>query len=80
MGLIVNLDGILIYDLIEDVLCMFVNMEYCGVCGCELNFGDGVGIFIQLFYDFLVDKCCENGFELFIFGEYGVGMVFFLVD
>lgn len=59
---------------------MFINMEYWGVCGCELNIGDGVGIFIQILYVFFVKKCKEQGFELFEFGKYGVGVVFFFVD
>lgn len=46
IGLIVNFNGIKLYKVIEDVFIMFINMEYWGVCGCELNIGDGVGIFI----------------------------------
>lgn len=27
-------------------------MVYCGVCGCEVNIGDGVGILVVMLYDY----------------------------
>jgi glutamate synthase (NADPH/NADH) large chain len=76
-GLIANLDGKKTHQLIEDALLMLTNMEHRGACGAEPNTGDGAGIIVQTPHEFFEKKCREIGFELPVFGEYGVGVVFF---
>ena len=54
-----------------------MNMEHRGGCGCEPETGDGAGILIQNPHDFFVEECAKLGFDLPVYGSYGVGMIFF---
>ena len=75
-GLIAQLDGKKSHRLIEDALRMLSNMEHRGACGCEPNTGDGAGILLQNPHDFFVNEASKLGFELPVFGQYGVGFLF----
>lgn len=69
------------YKIFVDVFEMLQCMDYCGGCGCEFNIGDGVGIFMVLFYGFFFEFVLELfGCDLFVEGVYVVGVVFFFMD
>ncbi len=77
IGFVANIKGYKSHQHISDALTVLENMEHRGACGCEVNTGDGAGIFIQIPHEFFFDECVKLGVHLPSFGKYGVGVIFF---
>ena len=77
IGFVANIKGNKSHQHISDALTILENMEHRGACGCEVNTGDGAGIFLQIPHEFFFDECVKLGVHLPSFGKYGVGVIFF---
>lgn len=77
IGFVASIKGNKSHQHISDALTILENMEHRGACGCEVNTGDGAGIFLQIPHEFFFDECVKQGVHLPAFGKYGVGVVFF---
>lgn len=77
IGFVASIRGNKSHQHISDALTLLENMEHRGACGCEVNTGDGAGIFIQTPHEFFFDECVKLGVHLPPFGKYGVGVLFF---
>ena len=77
IGFVANIKGNKSHQHISDALTILENMEHRGACGCEVNTGDGAGIFIQTPHEFFFDECVKLGVHLPAFSKYGVGVIFF---
>ena len=45
IGFVANIKGNKSHQHVDDALTILENMEHRGACGCEVNTGDGAGIF-----------------------------------
>ncbi len=77
IGFVANIKGNKSHQHVSDALTILENMEHRGACGCEVNSGDGAGIFIQIPHEFFFDECVKLGVHLPSFGRYAVGVIFF---
>ena len=77
IGFVANIKGNKSHQHVDDALTILENMEHRGACGCEVNTGDGAGIFIQIPHEFFFDECVKLGVHLPAFGKYAVGVIFF---
>jgi glutamate synthase (NADPH) large chain len=77
IGFVASIKGNKSHQHVSDALTILENMEHRGACGCEVNTGDGAGIFIQVPHEFFFDECVKQNVHLPPFGRYGVGVVFF---
>lgn len=80
VGFIVQMDGDKFYKIVVDGFQILENLIYCGVVGVDLLMGDGVGMLVQILYDFLVEEMVLVGMLLLLVGDYGVGFIFMLQD
>lgn len=76
MGFVVNVNGELSHDVIDEALTVLENLSHRGASGADENSGDGAGILVQIPHDFFKRECEVIGFDLPEMGNYAVGMIF----
>jgi len=77
IGAIVNLKGERSRYVVENALSIVEKLEHRAGKDAEGKTGDGVGILVQVPYDFLRKEAQKDGISLGENGEFGVGMFFF---
>jgi glutamate synthase (NADPH/NADH) large chain len=76
VGVVANIKGIKSHDIVEKGLEVLANLAHRGASGSDPLTGDGAGIMLQMPDSFFRKATGQLGFELPIFGDYGVGTVF----
>ncbi len=80
VGFIANIKGKVSHDLINQGLQILKNLAHRGGVGSDPDTGDGAGILIQMPHDFMSKVCKNEGIDLPVKGDYGVGMLFLSPD
>ena len=77
IGAVVNVKGIPSHATVENALKIVENLQHRAGKDAEGKTGDGVGILLQVSYQFFSQACRPLGIELGGEREFGVGMFFF---
>jgi glutamate synthase (ferredoxin) len=77
VGVVMDLDGGVSHEVVQDGLDLVECMEHRGTTGAETNTGDGAGILLQIPHEFFAE---ELDATLPSPGEYAVGSLFFPRD
>jgi len=80
IGAVVNVKGIQSHATVENALKIVENLQHRAGKDAEGKTGDGVGILLQVSYQFFSQACRPLGIELGGEREFGVGMFFFPQD
>lgn len=80
IGAVVNIDGHADYKVLDDALHIVEKLEHRAGKDATGKVGDGVGIQVQVSYDFFREAAAKCGIELRGPRDFGVGMFFFPTD
>ena len=76
VGFVANVKGHKSHEIVQQGLCILVNLTHRGAVGADPCAGDGAGILLQLPDTFLRAECKALGISLPEPEHYGVGMIF----
>jgi len=76
VGFVVDIKGRRSHEIIQGAIEICSNLDHRGGCGCDLNTGDGAGIFMQVPHNFLKEVSKKAKVDLPGEGEYGVAVTF----
>ena len=77
IGAVVNINGEQSRYVVENALTIVEKLEHRAGKDAEGKTGDGVGILVQMPYDFFIEETQKLGVDLGADGDFGVGMFFF---
>jgi len=77
IGAVVNIKGIKSRSVVENALEIVEKLEHRAGKDAEGKTGDGVGILVQIPYEFFKTETEKIGFDIGEEGDFGVGMFFF---
>lgn len=80
IGSVVNIKGIKSREVVENALRIVENLEHRAGKDAEGKTGDGVGILVQISYDFFRKETKKLGFDIGKERDFGIGMFFFPQD
>lgn len=76
VGFVVDMKGRKSHDIIQGAIEICENLDHRGGCGCDLNTGDGAGIFMQIPHKFFQEVGKAGSVDIPGEGEYGVAVAF----
>ena len=76
IGMIVNINGIGDYRVLDDALTIVEKLEHRAGKDATGEVGDGVGILLQISHSFFKKAAKSAGIQIGERGDYGVGMFF----
>ena len=77
IGAVVNIKGQRSREVVENALTIVEKLEHRAGKDAQGKTGDGVGILVQIPYDFFRAETAKLGFNIGSEGDFGVGMFFF---
>ena len=77
IGAVVNIKGDRSREVVENALRIVEKLEHRAGKDAEGKTGDGVGILVQMPYDFFIAEAKKSGLDIGGEGDFGVGMFFF---
>ena len=77
IGAVVNIKGQRSKEVVENALTIVEKLEHRAGKDAQGKTGDGVGILVQIPYDFFRAETAKLGFNIGSEGDFGVGMFFF---
>ena len=77
IGAVVNIRGEQSRYVVDSALTIVEKLEHRAGRDAEGKTGDGVGILVQMPYNFFISKTSELGYDIGGKGDFGVGMFFF---
>ena len=77
IGAVVNIKGQRSREVVENALTIVEKLEHRAGKDAQGKTGDGVGILVQIPYDFFRSETAKLGFNIGSEGDFGVGMFFF---
>ncbi len=77
IGAVVNINGKQSRYVVENALNIIEKLEHRAGKDAEGKTGDGVGILVQMPYDFFIGEAKKQGHDIGKNGDFGVGMFFF---
>ena len=77
IGAVVNIRGEQSRYVVDSALTIVEKLEHRAGKDAEGKTGDGVGILVQMPYNFFISKTAELGYDIGGKGDFGVGMFFF---
>ncbi|MGN0613302.1 MAG: glutamate synthase large subunit [Porcipelethomonas sp.] len=77
IGAVVNINGIKSRTVVENALTIVEKLEHRAGKDAEGKTGDGVGILVQIPFEFMKRESSALGFDIGDSGDFGVGMFFF---
>ncbi|MCR5601599.1 MAG: glutamate synthase large subunit [Ruminococcus sp.] len=77
IGAVVNINGKQSRYVVENALNIIEKLEHRAGKDAEGKTGDGVGILVQMPYDFFISEAKKQGYDIGKNGDFGVGMFFF---
>ena len=77
IGAVVNIKGQRSRDVVENALTIVEKLEHRAGKDAQGKTGDGVGILVQIPFDFFKAETAKLGFSIGDEGDFGIGMFFF---